>query len=74
MAASAPLDIDYLRPVLKLGCAALNPLFFSDEAHEEIFKAERHRLYLEQVPSVLYDAGGKRRADFVAMASREGDE
>src|SRR5208337_2926617 len=53
---AAPLDIDYLNAHLSSRAAHLNPLFLGDEPHEQIFKTERHRPDLKQIPSVLHDA------------------
>src|SRR5208337_1547363 len=67
---AAPLDIGYLNQDRTWSASHLNPLFLSDEPHEQIFKTQRHRFDFEQTPSVLHDACRQRRADFLAMPAR----
>src|SRR5271163_5042508 len=71
---AAPLDIGYLNRKRTWSASHLNPLFLSDEPHEQIFKTQRHRFDFEQAPSVLHDACGQRRAHFFAVTARVGDE
>src|SRR5271168_3027041 len=67
---AAPLDIGYLNRDRTWSASHLNPLFLSDEPHEQIFKTQRHRFDFQQTPSVLHDACGERRAHFLAMPAR----
>src|SRR5580704_1231576 len=71
---AAPSDIGYLNRKRTWSASHLNPLFLSDEAHEQIFKTQRHWFDFEQTPSVLHDACGQRRADFFAVTARVRDE
>src|SRR5208282_3944718 len=70
----APLDIVYLNAHRTSRAAHLNSLLPGDQPHEQILEAERHRFDFEQIPSVLHDAGGKRRAHFLAVPARVRDK